>query len=115
MPHDIKHMPQLGKRPTAGFRLKSETQLEVQTLHRIRARLVGARTALINQLRAILLEHGIVVARRKAPLARRRCRRRQGCGRDARRHPNVVVVALAAKLARIAYAVLAHGRPFQTA
>ena len=33
----------------------------------------------------------------------------------ARRHPNIVVVALAAKLARIAYAVLAHGRQFQAA
>ncbi|MDX6752611.1 IS110 family transposase, partial [Geminicoccaceae bacterium 1502E] len=31
-----------------------------QTLHRVRSRLVGARTALINQLRAILLERGHV-------------------------------------------------------
>jgi hypothetical protein len=30
----------------------------------------------------------------------------------ARAHPNVVVVALAAKLARIAWAVLRHGRSF---
>jgi transposase len=38
--------------------LKSEEQLDMQTLHRARDRLVGERTALINQLRAILLERG---------------------------------------------------------
>ena len=32
----------------------------MQTLHRSRDRLVGERTALINQLRAILLERGMV-------------------------------------------------------
>jgi light-regulated signal transduction histidine kinase (bacteriophytochrome) len=33
--------------------LKSQEQLDLQTLHRARDRLVGERTALINQLRAI--------------------------------------------------------------
>jgi transposase len=41
--------------------LKSEEQLDMQTLHRARDRLVGERTALINQLRAILLERGMTV------------------------------------------------------
>ena len=41
--------------------LKSEDQLDMQTLHRARDRLIGERTALINQLRAILLERGIIV------------------------------------------------------
>jgi transposase len=69
---DAEAIAEAATRPTMRFvPLKSEAQLEVQTLHRSRARLVGARTALINQLRAILLEHGIVVARRKAQLARR--------------------------------------------
>jgi hypothetical protein len=40
--------------------LKSPDQLDMQTLHRSRDRLVGERTALINQLRAILLERGMV-------------------------------------------------------
>ena len=31
----------------------------MQSLHRARTRLVGERTALINQLRAVLLERGI--------------------------------------------------------
>ena len=50
--------------------LKSEAQLDQQTLHRVRSRLVGARTALINQLRGMLLERGITVAqgRRKLEL-----------------------------------------------
>src|SRR3954452_11644678 len=50
--------------------LKSEAQLDMQTLHRVRDRLVGQRTALINQLRAILLERGIIVpqGRRKLEL-----------------------------------------------
>jgi transposase len=49
-------------RPTMRFvELKSETQLDMQSLHRARDRLVGERTALINQLRAILLERGITV------------------------------------------------------
>src|SRR5262249_26709260 len=36
-------------------------QLEVQSLHRVRGRLVAERTALINQLRALMLERGIAV------------------------------------------------------
>ena len=36
--------------------LKNEAQLDMQTLHRARDRLVGQRTSLINPLRAILLE-----------------------------------------------------------
>jgi transposase len=50
--------------PTMRFvELKSEAQLDAQILHRARSRLVGQRTALINQLRAVLLERGIVVAK----------------------------------------------------
>ena len=41
--------------------LKSETQLDMQSLHRARDRLMGERTALINQMRAILMERGIIV------------------------------------------------------
>jgi transposase len=51
--------------------LKSETQLDLQTIHRVRQRLVGRRTALINQLRAILLERGITVPQRRRVLETR--------------------------------------------
>jgi len=56
-------------RPTMRFiELKSQDQLDMQTLHRSRDRLVGERTALINQLRAILLERGLVAPQGKRKL-----------------------------------------------
>lgn len=42
--------------------LKSQEQLDIQTLHRVRSRLVAERTTLINQLRAVLLERGVIFA-----------------------------------------------------
>jgi transposase len=45
--------------------MKSREQPDMQTLHRSRDRLVGERTALINQLRDILLERGIAAPRGK--------------------------------------------------
>jgi transposase len=41
--------------------MKSAEQLDMQSLHRVRDRLVGERTALMNQLRAVLMERGITV------------------------------------------------------
>ena len=41
--------------------IKTDDQLDLQALHRARSRLVGDRTAVINQLRGFLLEHGIAV------------------------------------------------------
>ena len=40
--------------------VKSQAQSDIQALHRARERLVPERTALINHLRALLLERGIV-------------------------------------------------------
>ncbi len=40
---------------------KSVEQLDLQALHRVRSRLVRHRTAVINQIRALLLERGIAV------------------------------------------------------
>jgi transposase len=51
----------------------------IQTLHRARDRLVGKRTALINQLRAVLLERGITVAQ-SGPVAEQSAQtRRAAC------------------------------------
>lgn len=59
---DAEAIAEAATRPTMRFvALKSETQLDMQILHRARDRLIGERTALINQLRAILLERGIAV------------------------------------------------------
>src|SRR5438034_8143990 len=41
--------------------IKTDDQLDLQALHRVRSRLIGDRTAVINQLRAFLLERGITV------------------------------------------------------
>jgi transposase len=68
---DAEAIAEAATRPTMRFvTLKSETQLDMQSLHRARDRLVGERTALINQLRAILLERGIILpqGRRKLEL-----------------------------------------------
>ncbi|MCA0851426.1 IS110 family RNA-guided transposase [Salipiger thiooxidans] len=40
---------------------KSQDQLDLQVLHRVRSRLVSRRTATINQIRAFLTEQGITV------------------------------------------------------
>ena len=61
---DAEAIAEAATRPTMRFvALKSETQLDQQTLHRARSRLVNGRTRLMNQLRAILLERGITVAK----------------------------------------------------
>ena len=61
---DAEAIAEAATRPTMRFvELKSEAQLDTQTLHRAQDRLVGECTALINQLRAVLLERGIVVPR----------------------------------------------------
>ena len=66
---DAEGIAEAATRPTMRFvELKSQEQLDVQTLHRSRDRLVAERTALINQLRAILLERGIAVPRGKRKL-----------------------------------------------
>jgi transposase len=68
---DAEAIAEAATRPTMRFvDLKSQEQLDMQTLHRARDRLVGERTALINQLRAILLERGIVVPQGRGKLER---------------------------------------------
>src|SRR5581483_9327612 len=59
---DAEAIAEAAMRPTMRFvELKSPEQLDLQSLHRVRDRLVGERTALMNQLRALLLERGIAV------------------------------------------------------
>src|SRR4051795_12645566 len=68
---DAEAIAEAATRPTMRFvELKSEEQLDMQTLHRARDRLVGERTALINQLRAILLERSITVPQGRYKLAK---------------------------------------------
>jgi transposase len=49
-------------RPTMRFVLvKSEEQLDLQSVHRVRERWVMRRTAVVNQIRGLLLERGITL------------------------------------------------------
>jgi transposase len=49
-------------RPTMRFvPIKSDDQLDLQSLHRVRERWVSRRTAVLNQMRGLLLERGITV------------------------------------------------------
>ena len=69
---DAEAIAEAATRPTMRFvSLKSEAQLDLQILHRVRERLVNARTALINQLRAVLLERGIILPKGRVNLMRR--------------------------------------------
>lgn len=59
---DAEAVAEAVQRPTMRFvPTKSVDQLDLQALHRVRARLVGQRTATVNQIRAFLLERGIAV------------------------------------------------------
>jgi transposase len=68
---DAEGIAEAASRPTMRFiEVKSQAQLDIQTLHRVRSRLLAERRNLINQLRAILLERGMTfpVGRRKLEL-----------------------------------------------
>lgn len=66
---DAEAIAEAATRPTMRFvTLKSQEQLDMQTLHRARDRMVRERTSLMNQLRAVLLERGIIVPKGRAKL-----------------------------------------------
>jgi transposase len=63
---DAEAIAEAVQRPTMRFvPIKTDDQLDMQSLHRVRDRWVARRTAVMNQLRGFLLERGIAV--RKGP------------------------------------------------
>jgi transposase len=59
---DAEAIAEAVQRPTMKFvATKTAEQLDLQALHRVRERLVGQRTGIINQIRAFLLERGVAV------------------------------------------------------
>jgi transposase len=66
---DAEAIAEAVQRPTMRFvPMKGDDQLDLQALHRVRSRLVGERTAVINQIRGFLLEHGITIRQGPAGL-----------------------------------------------
>jgi transposase len=59
---DAEGMSEAVTRPTMRFvPTKELDQQDIQALHRVRERLIGARTALVNEVHGLLNEYGIVV------------------------------------------------------
>jgi hypothetical protein len=57
---DAEAIAEAVTRPSMRFvPIKTDDQLDLQSLHRVRERWVGLRTAVINQIRGLLLERGI--------------------------------------------------------
>ncbi|HET8726070.1 MAG TPA: IS110 family transposase [Alphaproteobacteria bacterium] len=66
---DAEAIAEAATRPTMRFvPVKREAQSGVQAQHRARARLIAERTALINHLRALLLERGMVTPKGRKKL-----------------------------------------------
>ena len=61
---DAEAIAEAVQRPTMRFvPIKTDDQLDLQALHRVRDRWVARRTAVMNQMRGFLLERGITIAR----------------------------------------------------
>jgi transposase len=59
---DAEAIAEAVTRPTMRFvPIKTDDQLDLQSLHRVRERWVVRRTAVINQIRGLLLERGITI------------------------------------------------------
>jgi transposase len=61
---DTEGIIEAGTRPRTKFvEIKTIEQQDIQSIHRVRERLVGNRISLSNQLRGLLLEYGIVIGK----------------------------------------------------
>jgi transposase len=59
---DAEAIAEAVQRPTMRFvPIKTEEQLDLQTVHRVRERWVMRRTAVVNQIRGLLLERGLTL------------------------------------------------------
>src|SRR6516165_8081525 len=87
---DAEAIAEAATRPTMRFvELKSAEQLDMQVLHRARDRLVAERTALINQLRAVLMERGITVPQGRRKLEQALAQMLEGCDNETALSPRV--------------------------
>ncbi len=69
--NDAAAIAEAVNRPTMRFvSVKSNEQLGLQALHRIRERLVRQRTSIINQIRGFLIEYGLPIKEGRAAIRR---------------------------------------------
>ena len=66
---DAEAIAEAVQRPTMRFvPIKTEEQLDLQAVHRVRERWVTRRTAVVNQIRSLLLEHGVTLPKGRSHL-----------------------------------------------
>ena len=66
---DAEAVAEAVQRPTMRFvPIKTEEQLDLQAVHRVRERWVMRRTAVINQIRGLLLERGVTLSKGRSHL-----------------------------------------------
>lgn len=66
---DAEAIAEAVQRPTMRFvPIKTEEQLDLQALHRVRERWVMRRTAVVNQIRSLLLERGLTLPKGRSHL-----------------------------------------------
>lgn len=69
--NDAEAICEAVSRPTMRYVIpKTIDQQDLQSLHRVRQRLIQSRTALVNQIRGLLAEYGLVVPKHIGPLRR---------------------------------------------
>lgn len=70
--HDAQAITEAASRPDMRFvPIKGVEQQDIQSIHRIRERLICQRTALVNQIRGLLAEYGIVIAKSVSQLKKK--------------------------------------------
>src|SRR6201989_3164105 len=68
---DAEAIAEAVQRPTMRFvPIKTEEQLDLQTVHRVRERWVMRRTAVVNQIRSLLLERGVTLPKGRSHVDR---------------------------------------------
>lgn len=104
--NDSEAICEAALRPTMRF-ISSKTveQEDLQAIHRIRSRLIQERTALVNQIRGLLMEYGIKEDNRSEWINKIK----------EKRGANKAAVALANKNARIIWSILAKGGYYEKA